>query len=187
MGCPNCREQYPVRAGFADLRPPPRTPLAMPDSNTLPGPVEPEETIRLGAFLGVTQGPGTILIKGPAARFAQGLSDLIGGVEVVGLDLDLFAVDEAEGVSRMLAGPRIPFFSDTFSAVLLSGEAVDRELDEAARVVGPLGRVAVLEASRSTSGRLQALGLKILLEEAGVLVGQLEASGPLPLVTLRGL
>ena len=29
LGCPNCRDRYPVRDGFGDLRPPPRTDIAI--------------------------------------------------------------------------------------------------------------------------------------------------------------
>ena len=187
LGCSNCREQYPVRAGFADLRPPPRTSLVQTQSDTSSEPVELEETVRLGALLGVTEGPGTLLIKGPKARFAQAITDLIGGVEVVAEGLDLLPAAETEGVSRLLAGRRIPFMSDTFRAVLMSGEIGSSDLDEAARVVGHGGRVVVLDAPRGKSGQLEALGFTILLEEGGVLVGRSEASPSLPLIPLRGL
>jgi uncharacterized protein YbaR (Trm112 family) len=187
LGCSNCRETYPVRGGFGDLRIPPRAPLPSPAADFDTASVDPEEILRVGALLGVTEGPGTLLIKGPAARYAAGLAELIPMVEVVGLESALIGDQESEGVSRMIAQLRIPFFSGSFMGILLSGEVTDRDLDEAARVVAPLGRVVVLDASPEAGLRAEALGLKILLEEEGVLVAQHEQTGSPPLVTLRGL
>jgi uncharacterized protein YbaR (Trm112 family) len=187
LGCSNCREQYPVRGGFGDLRISPRTPIPSSSVGLDMGSVGPEEILRLGALLGVTEGPATLLIKGPAARFAAGIAELIGGVEVVGLESGLSGEQESEGVSRMVAYPRIPFFSDTFKGILLSGETGDWDLEEAARVVAPSGRVVVLGASPELSQRVEALGLKILLQEDGVLVAQHQQIRFRPLVTLRGL
>ncbi len=187
LGCSNCREQYPVRGGFGDLRIPPRS--AIPSSAADVGTVslEPDEILRVGALLDVTEGPGTLLIKGPAARFAAGLAKLIGGVEVVGLDSNLKGEQESEGVSRMVSNPGIPFFSGTFRGILLSGEVGDRDVDEAVRVIAPSGRVVVFDASPGTGPRAKALGLKILLQEEGVLVAQKEQTNSPRLVTLRGL
>jgi len=187
LGCSNCRDKYPVRRGFGDLRSPPRTLLPSPDPEFETMPVDPEEVLSLGALLGVPEGPGTLLIKGPAARFAAGLSELIGGVEVVGLVSDLSGDQESEGVSRMVTQTRIPFFSGSFRGILLSGEVTDRDLDEAARVVVPSGRIVVLDPSPGTSRRVETLGLNVLLRAEGVLVVQHVQAGSLPLVTLRGL
>jgi uncharacterized protein YbaR (Trm112 family) len=187
LGCFNCREKYPVRGGFGDFRIPPRTPLPTPSSDFDTVSVDGEEIFRLGAFLGVTEGPGTLLIKGPAARFSAGLAELIGGVEVVGLEANLMGEEESEGVSRMVAGARIPFFSGSFRGILLSGETKERDLDEAVRVVAPPGRVVVLEGPPEAVRGMEALGLKVLMQEGGALVAQQEGTGTLPLVTLRGL
>jgi uncharacterized protein YbaR (Trm112 family) len=186
LGCPNCREKYPIRGGFGDLRFQPRPPLSPPDSQPDMGAEDPEETLRMGALLGVTEGPGTLLIMGPAARHARGLARLIGGVEVVAMAESLMEEEESEGVSRLIGGPRLPFFSSSFSGVLLSGEMTDTDLEEAARVAAPLARIVILEASPEASGRVEALGLEVLLQEKGVLVAQQDRSGSLPLVTLRG-
>ncbi len=179
LGCFNCREKYPVRGGFGDFRIPPRTPLPSSSADLDTASVDGEEIFRLGALLGVTEGPGTILIKGPAARFAAGLAEIIGGVEVVGLDPNLIGEEESEGVSRMVAGARIPFFSGSFRGILLSGETKEQELEEAARVVAPFGRVVVLEAPPEAILWVEALGLKVLLREGGALVAQQEQTGPL--------
>jgi hypothetical protein len=143
--------------------------------------------MRLGALLGVTEGPGTLFVRGPAARHAGALADLISQVEVVAVDSGLHTASEREGVSRFVMGARIPFFSDSFRGVLLDGRVGEVDLEEAARVVVPSGRVVVLHRVGSPSEALKALGLSVILEAEGVVVAERKREASRPLVTLRGL
>jgi hypothetical protein len=187
LGCPNCRDQYPIKAGFGDLRVPPRPPLEAANPGANEDSLDPEETIRLAAALGVTSGPGTILLVGPASRYSKALADLVGGIEVVALDSDRVGWEELEGVSRMVASTGIPFFSRSFRGVLISGESGEGDLEEAVRVLAPSGRVVVLEGFPGAGGYLSALGLEIILDDGEVLVAEANQAGPQPLITLRGL
>ncbi len=185
LGCSNCRENYPVVQGFGDLRLPPRRPLdPPPSSDALPGP-DGETGVRMGAFLGLTEGPGTVLIIGDSARNAGALTDLVEGVEVVGSDPDLRAMKEREGVSRIVSGARIPFFNESLRGVVLSGRDRTRLLEEAVRVLAPMGRVVMEEAPEGARASMEELGLKVLLEEEGILVGLKEGRKSVPLTTLR--
>jgi uncharacterized protein YbaR (Trm112 family) len=184
LGCSNCRERYPVLEGFGDLRTPPRSPLE-PGSQGTYQEMDQESTLRLAALLGVTEGPGTLLLVGPEAVYSGALADLIGQVEIVGTDPSLAAMEEREGVSRLAAWPRIPFFSDAFRGVLLSGEAAQTMLKEAARTVAPKGRVVIMKADPDTRGALESLGLNVLLEEEGVVVAVKERQDLMPLTPLR--
>jgi hypothetical protein len=148
--------------------------------------VDEEEAVRLAALMGVSEGPGSLLIRGPDARLAGRVSRLVEGIEVVALDPNQIGADETQGVSRIVSGSRLPFFSDSFRAVLLSGEVTGHDLDEAVRVTAPLGRVVTLQTSSRVQQRVEALGLTVLLQEEGVLVCRKGASDSLPLVTLRG-
>jgi hypothetical protein len=103
------------------------------------------------------------------------------------LDLSLSGEPEEEGLTRMSAGPRLPFFSATFQGVLLSGGVTMGEVEEAARVVSTKGRLVVLDPPRDASERIESLGFRVLIEEDGVVVGVRETAGTGPLVTLRGL
>lgn len=187
LGCSRCRATFPVRRGFADLRASPRSPPPLPNPPSSSPPGDPEEALRLGALLGVTEGPGTLLIVGPAARVAEGVAGLVDGVEVVGLDAALADGEESEGVSRIAAGPVIPFFPGTFQGVVLSGAVGESEVEEAVRVLAPHRRLVVPRSSPEVSREVEALGLMILLEEGGVLVAEKRWSEVLPLVTLRGV
>lgn len=199
LGCPNCREVYPVREGFADLRPPPRTPLgsrqvagegaatADEEGGTghAAGPAA-EEVLRLGALLGVTEGPGMLLLKGPAAGHGKALAELIGQVEVVVMDPALHEAKEEEGVSRVLGRGRIPFYSGSFRGVVLSGDVGEMDVEEGCRVVAPLSRLVILGAGPEMTARVRALGLSVLLEQAGILAAVREGPSPSPLIPLRG-
>jgi len=188
LGCANCRETYPVKAGLGGLRPPPRKALSSPSGVEIEPerPVDPEQTMRLGALLGVAEGPGTLFIRGPAARHAEALADLISQVEVVAVDPLLQTASEREGVSRFAMGARIPFFSSSFRGVLLDGPVEEVDLEEAARVVVPSGRVVILHGGERSSEALDGLGLSVILEEDGVVVAERERKESPPLVTLRG-
>jgi uncharacterized protein YbaR (Trm112 family) len=186
LGCSNCRGTYPVREGCADLRVSPRSPPEYASLENLMPSAESEDIVRLGALLGVAQGPGTLLVKGPAQVHAQRLAELIGGVEIVVIGTELMGMRESESVSRVIARPRIPFFSDTFRGILLSGKIDDEDLAEAARSAAPSARVVVLDAPEGAARDAEALGLKVLLKEDGVLVVLKERSRSRPLVTLRG-
>jgi len=176
FGCSNCRESYPVEDGFGDLRTPPRTPLDLSASAAGEaqgdGDADPEAGLRLAALMGVTEGPGTLLLVGPAALHASAVARLVKGVEVVGINPALSAAPQEEGVSRMVSRPGLPFFSGTFLGVVCSGAVDERGLLEAARVTGSYGRLAVLDANSETRALLEREGLVILMEEEGVLVAQ---------------
>lgn len=164
LGCPNCREGYPIEEGFADLRSPPRPPL--PPVVEPPAPEEDEEEVlRIAALLGVREGPGHLVLVGPSARAAPGLARMLERVEVVTVAPDLRVWDEDAGVSRMVAGPGLPFFSRGVRGVLLDREAGAPYLDEALRVVGPGGRVAVLRPDERAGNRIRVAGLELVLDQ----------------------
>lgn len=169
LGCPNCRDGFPVRGGFGDLRAPPRGGLA-PGRAGEPGPVDPLATDRLAALLGVAQGPGTLLLVGAAARHAAVLAECVQGVEVMALDADMARWPEAPHVSRLAARPGIPVFSRTLRGVAVDGALGMSWLAEAARVVARLSRVVVTDAPGDASAVLAGAGLQVLADEAGTVV-----------------
>lgn len=169
LGCPNCREGYPVEDGFADLRAPPRNPL--PPVMEPPAAVEDEEEVlRIAALLGVKEGPGYLVLVGPSARAAPALADMLERIEVVTVAPDLRVWDEAPGVSRMAGGPSLPFFSRRIRGVLLDGDAGAPYVDEALRVVGPGARVAVLRPEQDVRARLMEAGLELVLDEGSAMI-----------------
>ena len=179
LGCPNCRDQFPVEGGFGDFRPPPRsTGDAAPD---IEPPTSPS-VIEVPALLGLTEGSGNVALIGDMAGHATALAALVPGVEFVGIAPGLRAWEEGEGVSRMTAGALLPFSSGSLRGVGLfaaseppraagppvaAGPSLAGEL---ARVVAPSGRIAVWGAVRDWEKALSSAGLEVLASEESALV-----------------
>lgn len=162
LGCPNCRDRFPVEEGFADLRPPPRGKLD--DSAAGEGP-DPEGVQRLAALLGLTEGPGPVALVGPVAAHAPGLAEAVEGLEVAAVAAELRRFPECPRVSRMACGPTLPFHSGALRGVVFGGPGTEGLLEEAARVVAPGGRVVATEPPPGVRRRLEAAGLRVLLED----------------------
>ncbi len=169
LGCANCRDTLPVSGGFGDLRAPPRGELP---TGRAGGPTEiaEGETRRLAALLGVSQGPGTVALIGDLSRFAVSYAGLLPDIEVVGVDADLVGWPEVPRVSRLAAGPGLPFFSRALRGVAVDGTLGLHWIRESARVVARLGHVVVVPAPEGTEAALVGEGLSVLASEGGTVV-----------------
>ena len=165
LGCPNCRDQFPIEGGFADLRPPPRDPLvaALPAEDP-----DIEATNRLAALLGVSEGPGTVALVGSVAVHAAALADRLPEIEVVAVDAATRVEVERERVSRMVTGVELPFHPWTFRALATVGDVVTPE--EGVRVVGHGGRMVMELPAPDATAQLERAGSRILLQEDGWIV-----------------
>lgn len=176
LGCPNCRDSFPVSDGFADLRAPPRGELGP----GLAGPPAGERgdtagssvvgVERLVALLGIVGGPGTVALVGEPARLAEDVAAALPEVLVVAVDPDMRLWPETPEVSRLASGPGLPFFASTLRGVIVDGRLGPDWLSEAARVVHAKARVVVLHAPEDASDALGACGLTVLAREAETVV-----------------
>ena len=182
LGCPNCRDRYPVREGFGDLRAPPRVELR---PGPAPAPPDPERATLVAALLGIAEGPATVLLAGPVAALADALVAYVPELEAVALGAGLAGLPERAGVSRLVAKPGLPFHTATMRGVVLEGAGAVPLLAEAARVLAPGARLVFLGAPRDLAERLPAAGLRPLLEEDGTLVA--ERAVPRPVSRGRSL
>jgi len=169
LGCPNCRDSFPIEAGFADLRSPPRGDMS-PGLAGAPPAQATEDADRLVALLGVVGGPGTVALVGEPARHASVLTAVSDEIQVVGVDADLRAWPEAPRVSRLVAAPGLPFFGSILRAVAVDGRLGAAWVAEAARVVAPRGRVVVIRAPEEAQDVLRTAGLSVLAAEAETVV-----------------
>jgi uncharacterized protein YbaR (Trm112 family) len=174
LGCPNCRDRFPVVDGFGDLRAPPRGPLPS-DPEPFPAP-DAQEALRLGALLGVNEGPAQVALVGPVAAHAEPLAEMVAELEVVAITAALREAPEGPGVSRMVARPGLPVRSGSLRGVALAGPGANNLLEEAARAVAPSGRVVLYGAAEGDRPRAEAAGLQVLIAQEGVLVA--ERRGP---------
>jgi uncharacterized protein YbaR (Trm112 family) len=167
LGCPNCRDHYPVSSGLGDLRPQPRP---APRVTAEPGAEGGASAAEVGGLLGIVRGPGQIILLGSLASRAAALSGMIEEIEVVTATEGVMDEAEIPGVSRILVGGRLPVHSRVIRGVALVEDDSPCSLDEVARVVSPRGRVVVFEASSGTEGLLEAAGLEVLVSDPGRVV-----------------
>lgn len=195
LGCPNCRERYPVRGGWADLRGPgsrsaaggphvhgaarlPGSPGSVSGSEATAGAAgggdaaaDPDASVlRLAAQLGVQEGPAFVLVAGVAAELAAGVAGLVPGLEVVAVGAELAGLGEAPGVSRLAVGDVLPLAAGSMRAVALAGDGAGIALEEAARVVGPYGRLVLRDAEPTALERLERVGFEVLVQEGAEVV-----------------
>lgn len=193
LGCPNCRDAFPVVQGFADLRAPPRDALGAglavggpvgvagsrdggggapeADASTRGAGADGAELVeRLVALLGIVGGPGTVALVGEPAVLAPEVAAALPEVQVVAVDPEARHWPEAASVSRLVSAPGLPFFDSMLRAVAVDGRLGPSWLAEAARVVQPRGRLVVLHAPEDARGALEARGLTVLAAEAETVV-----------------
>jgi hypothetical protein len=165
LGCSNCRERYRVAGGFAELgmgaRPAERGPSAVEAATA-------EGALRYAALAGITEGPAFLLLLGSRAHHALLVAKLVPLLEVVTLDPRFDAWDEVAGVSRVGANG-LPLQHGAFRAVLLTAGA-ENELESAARVVAPLGRIVIEQAPGDAESRLTRAGLKLVMQDGPTVV-----------------
>jgi hypothetical protein len=85
LGCANCRDGFPIQAGFGDLRAPPRRELEVGLAGAF-GSRDELEAERIAARIGVVCGPGTVVLVGGLARCGPVISLLTQDLQIVGID-----------------------------------------------------------------------------------------------------
>lgn len=162
LGCANCREQYAIEDGYGTFGGGWTTTAAAGDGGGA--------AMQLAALLGVTEGPGFLLLVGDAAAHAAAVADLVPGIEVIAASDTARAWDERAGVSRIGVAQRLPFPGRRLRGIALAGDAADRLLEEAARALAPLARLVLQDAPADAAGRIAAQGLKVLAQQEDTLV-----------------
>lgn len=182
FGCPNCRDRFPVEEEFGDLRPPPRGVWAGEEG----GVAEVEEgdgsegepdrvgdrqiaSLRLAAALGVTSGPGLVVVSDAHRHEALPLARLVRGIEVVVVGWGGRGL-VGEGVSAFVTGPRLPLRDGVARGVVAEGGSGAGWWGECLRVAMPGGRVVITGATAEAREWVVAARLATLLDEGGVVV-----------------
>jgi uncharacterized protein YbaR (Trm112 family) len=170
LGCANCRQLYPIRAGLADLRYPPA--MGPPDTPAEPVPVvdAEEEALRTAALLGVTGGPGVLLMAGPATVMARAVAAIVPEVGIVSVGPEAAELADHEGGSRVLSVASLPFRTGSVRGVALTGWAASELLEEGVRTAAPGARLVLDPAPNDCADRLAAAGATLLLLQDGIAV-----------------
>ncbi len=140
------------------------------------GRAETEAAIRLAAALGLTGGPGLVVMSGRCGAAPRAVAQLVDGLEVVAIGREWMG-EVAAGVSAVVTGPRIPLRDGVARGVVVGragegqrGEGEAAWLAECVRVLMPGGRVVLPSAGKAERGRVASAGLATLLDEGGLLV-----------------
>ena len=186
FGCPNCRDRFPVEGGFGDLRPPPRGVGAgeggggrRRQAAGAAGVDVGEAALRLAAALGVTSGPGLVVVSDGHRDEAAPLARLVRGIEVVVVGWEGRGL-VGEGVSAFVTGPKLPLRDRVARGVVAEGGSGDGWWGECLRVVMPGGRIVITGATGEAREWVVTAGLVRLLDEGGMVVGGVAAPGTGP-------
>lgn len=210
FGCPNCRDRFPVVDGFGDLRPPPRgegvevggraaVRKAVSEGRVGGGEgryaggsgqgSEAAETgggaaergLALAAALGVTRGPGLIVVTDAHRAEAPHLAELVDGIEVLvvgwggrGMVAEGTSVG---GVSAFVTGPRLPLRDGAVRGVVADGDGGEGWWEEGRRVLMPGGRIVITGATHEARDWVRGAGLVRVLDEGGMVVGAVRVPG----------
>jgi uncharacterized protein YbaR (Trm112 family) len=170
LGCPNCRERYPIVHGVAELRAPGGG--SGPDPATGEGWGEgrgdEEWAARLGGLLGLDGSKGVVLVSGPAAAGAGRLRGVVEGVEVVVLERGASGSGGGEQ-GGIRAGAVLPFRTASLRGVALTGPATAL-LEEGLRVLLPGARLLLEPVTADLRVRTTAAGGTVVLDEDETLV-----------------
>jgi uncharacterized protein YbaR (Trm112 family) len=170
LGCPNCRERYPIAHGVAELRVQKvgAEPDPAPDDGWGARRDDGEWAVRLGGLLALDRSKGVVLVAGPAAAGASTLDGLAEEVEVVVMELGEGSRATAEhGGVRI--GSVLPFRTASIRGVALTGQATAL-LEEGLRVLLPGARLLLEPAAAELRTRAAAASASVVLDEGETLV-----------------
>lgn len=140
----------------------------------MPGDDSPDVALRIAALLGVTEGPGNLLLTGSSALQAAQVAALVPGVEILAAHAQARGEPEREDVSRMWIDSPFPFQSGVLRGVVLEGPSGVDLLSEGIRVMARGARLVFLDPPPGTVEAMAEAGLEILLSDDVAGVGTLK-------------
>lgn len=135
--------------------------------------------LRMAAALGVTQGPGMVVVPGSCRDEAVGLARLVRGIEVVVVGWGGRGL-AADGVSAFVTGPRLPLRDGVARGVVAEGGSGVGWWGECLRALMPGGRIVIAGATDAAREWMQGAGLATVLDESGLLVAAFHLPGAAP-------
>ena len=160
VGCPATKREYRIENGVANFIPADAPPLPQHSDEA------PVDAQTVHALLGVTTPGGYIVLLGSAARLGVGLSELVGGVHFVGLNVP-DGVEPSVAMSVLRGPSPLPLRSSMARGVVIGAEyAVGSWLAEGSRVLLSGLRVVVFKEAAVVPGT------RALASGHGLWVGQ---------------
>jgi len=174
LGCLNCRESYQISGGVADLLLPDSVAIVPMEMSEVAVLDDGDVAYRFAALLGASELASTIFLGGLPVDVSAGVARLLPDAQVAATASAVDVDGTGSGQNWIRHGSRLPFRSGSMRGVALGGDAADRLLDEAGRVLKQGGRLVLDPAPEGAVARLREMGLELLLEQDGVVVASLQ-------------
>jgi uncharacterized protein YbaR (Trm112 family) len=170
LGCPNCRHDFPVANGVADLRREPET-----SGEPTPAFGDTELALKILALSGMAQVRDYLLLDERLAHAAAAVADLAPELEVVVARTTPDDSSERHGISRVLSDARFPLVEYRLRGAAIA-PAGDRELvAAAARHLSTGGRLVLFDATDADLDEAQRSGLTVVGRKGGTAVAERES------------
>ncbi len=176
LGCPNCRHDYPVREGVADLRLDPHADPGKPGRFK-----DAELALKIVALSGMGEDSGCLMVDERLAHSAAEVAALAHQLEVIAVSAWSADATSTAGVSLVLADVRFPLVESRLRCVAIAPGGDSELVAAAARRVAAGGRLLLFDAAESDLEVARRSGLKIVAVEDGTAVAERRV-GSLPIV-----
>lgn len=172
LGCANCREQYRVRGGVADLRWGDAAAEEPESEQGTPGgqPDEADRALRIAALLGITGAASPVVMVTPDAALVAAVQAHLPDTGVIGLSTGTPGRGGGVGMGWLLASGAIPVRSRSLGGVVLASPTPAALIADALRSLSRGARLVIDPAPEGTAATLVDEGAEVLLEQDQVAV-----------------
>ncbi|UCC83396.1 MAG: hypothetical protein JSW46_00250 [Gemmatimonadota bacterium] len=178
LGCPNCRNDFPVENGVADLR-------REPEVSGAPRPAYEDEelSLKIVALSGLTDGRDYLLLDERLAHAAAAVVELAPELEVIVVRTTPDDSAEQHGISRVLSDTPFPMVEYRLQGVAIAPGGNRELVAAAARYVSTGGRLVMFDATDVDLEEVERAGLAVVAAEGGTVVAE-RKSDPVVVVQL---
>ncbi|NIN71208.1 MAG: hypothetical protein GTO46_04575 [Gemmatimonadetes bacterium] len=180
LGCPNCRNDFPVENGVADLR---REPGA--SGAARPAYEEEELALKVVALSGLSDGHDYLLLDERLAHAAAAVIEMAPELEVIIVRTTSDDSAERHGISRVLSDAPFPLVEYRLRGVAIAPGGNRELVAAAARHVSTGGRLVMFDATDIDLDEVERVGLAVVAAEGGTVVAE-RKSDPVVVVKLAG-
>lgn len=177
LGCPNCRRDFPVTDGIADLRVEPEARRAM-----RPAVEEDELAVKVLALSGLAGERGPLLLGDGLEHVAGDIVDLAPELEVIVVTRTPERLAVRPGVSGVACDIGIPVAEAKLPCVAIAPGGAGDLVAAAARRVGGGGRLLLFDATAGDVAEVERSGFRVIAAEGTTAVAERE-SGSLPVIS----
>lgn len=167
LGCANCREEYPIREGAADLRAGTVPLEAAPGAPEEEGTGMSDRALRGAALLGLAETGGAAMVLAGDPELVEGIRDLLPQARVIGASP---APPADPSTDWVLVGSRLPVRTGSLDGVMIAAGAAAPDAGELLRALAPGARLVLESAGARTPDGMLAAGFELLLDQGGIVV-----------------